>query len=374
MKEASTLDSAMQHTEEEAGDVTWLLWPIVAAALSLVAAATLIWWARADDRGTPGIMVGVVLGFAVTALLGWGIASSRARRRAEADSTRQAGAPRSDLVIAFSIPEGQLEAARDGGLLDDLEAIEPDPAKGLRDVRLMFAPAETGPVQALVETVWGERATREAIEALRDEILNILDERSDNVVPGSIQVMDMAVLRDTPRRTTRMTFLRASGIVGGLAVLGFALGGFLTLFQPEEAVIDNNDVPAPPPPVVEFTGTILEERILFFPEEFSVPPNTEVTLVEDNQDEGVPHNIRIFAGSEFEGPTLTGCISGCIDDGDEIVTPVRFGITTNEFTFMTPDEGEYAFLCDIHPVAMRGIMTVEEGAPVPTDRVNGDGE
>jgi plastocyanin len=48
-----------------------------------------------------------------------------------------------------------------------------------------------------------------------------------------------------------------------------------------------------------------------------------------------------------------------------VVTPVRFGITTNDFTFTTPGPGRYAFHCDVHPATMKGIMVIEEGAPLP---------
>jgi hypothetical protein len=50
------------------------------------------------------------------------------------------------------------------------------------------------------------------------------------------------------------------------------------------------------------------------------------------------------------------------------------GVVQSEFTFMAPDVGRYAYWYDIHPTTMRGIIVVEEGAPVPTDRVNGNAE
>ena len=37
-----------------------------------------------------------------------------------------------------------------------------------------------------------------------------------------------------------------------------------------------------------------------------------------------------------------------------------------EFTSTTPqEEGQYVFLCEIHPDTMRGILTIDADAPIP---------
>ena len=65
---------------------------------------------------------------------------------------------------------------------------------------------------------------------------------------------------------------------------------------------------------------------------------------------------------------LGGCIAGC-DSGDlegGLRTELLSGPVQREFTFTTPqEEGQYIFVCEIHPDTMRGILNIEATAPVP---------
>ena len=92
-----------------------------------------------------------------------------------------------------------------------------------------------------------------------------------------------------------------------------------------------------------FTGasaTIVAVGLQFQPTEVSLPAGQPLRLVLDNQDAGVPHNIRVFtADTEIaKSPTVTGTTQ----------TEVRFGPLA---------AGTYQFACEIHP-SMMGTLTI----------------
>jgi plastocyanin len=82
----------------------------------------------------------------------------------------------------------------------------------------------------------------------------------------------------------------------------------------------------------------------FTTDELSAEPG-DVTVVFENREDGVIHNIHFFAGS---------------DSSDESVaeTDLTSGPDTQEVTF-TVEAGEYFYHCDTHPV-MQGTLTVGE--------------
>ncbi len=91
------------------------------------------------------------------------------------------------------------------------------------------------------------------------------------------------------------------------------------------------------PPAVDpsFDGaqaTIRAVNVSFDPAEVTLPAGTPLRIILDNQDSGVPHDIRVFQGDhEFaRSPTVTGPAQ----------TEVRFGP-------LPP--GRYQFGCTIHP-------------------------
>jgi plastocyanin len=82
-------------------------------------------------------------------------------------------------------------------------------------------------------------------------------------------------------------------------------------------------------------ATVVSPGLSFEPVAVTVPAG-EVTLVYENQDEGVPHNLHV--------------------QGVDAKTSVEPGPDTQELTF-TAEAGEYTFVCDIHP-NMKGTLTV----------------
>jgi LysM repeat protein/mono/diheme cytochrome c family protein len=116
----------------------------------------------------------------------------------------------------------------------------------------------------------------------------------------------------------------------------------------------------------EFQGTVEALNTQFLQTSITLPPKTEVTIVFDNQDSGIQHNIQFFEGSTpGQGDFLTGCSDGCDPaTGDQVRTEVAAGPIQHTFTFTTPDVGDYSYNCVIHP-NMKGKLTIEEGAVVP---------
>jgi len=87
--------------------------------------------------------------------------------------------------------------------------------------------------------------------------------------------------------------------------------------------------------------------IAFDKEEIVVPAGEEITLIFDNQDAGVPHNVAIYETEEtdnviFQGETFPG-------------------VEKRTYTFTAPeDPGGYFFRCDVHPKSMTGTMVVKD--------------
>lgn len=93
------------------------------------------------------------------------------------------------------------------------------------------------------------------------------------------------------------------------------------------------------------TATIAAINGTFDPVEVTLPADTPLRLILDNQDAGVPHDIRVFQGDReiARSPTVTG--PGTAE--------VRFGPLP---------AARYQFQCAIHP-NMLGTLIVTADAP-----------
>ncbi len=92
-----------------------------------------------------------------------------------------------------------------------------------------------------------------------------------------------------------------------------------------------------------FTGASVTLRavgIAWEPTSLTLPAGTPLRIVLQNDDEGIPHNVRVFQGERTFGtsPTVTGIET----------TEVRFGPLT---------AARYQFVCDVHP-NMIGTLVV----------------
>jgi len=87
------------------------------------------------------------------------------------------------------------------------------------------------------------------------------------------------------------------------------------------------------------------ENIAFDTDTITVPAGVNVTVVFNNQDDGVPHNFAVYDSSLRSERIFVG----------EIIT----GPATTNYTFTAPSEpGTYYFQCDVHP-SMNGDFIVE---------------
>ena len=81
-------------------------------------------------------------------------------------------------------------------------------------------------------------------------------------------------------------------------------------------------------------------NVAFDPAEITLPTGVPLRIVLDNQDVGVPHNVRVFTGDQeiAKSPTVSG----------PATTEVRFGP-------LAP--ARYQFTCEVHP-NMLGTLIV----------------
>jgi plastocyanin len=81
--------------------------------------------------------------------------------------------------------------------------------------------------------------------------------------------------------------------------------------------------------------------------ELTAPAGAEVTLVFDNDDEGLQHNFALFESED--------ALDSPIFEGDRIT-----GVDTINYEFTAPDTpGTYFYHCDVHPTQMTGDFIVE---------------
>lgn len=340
------------------------IWPLVAGLAAFVLGAAFILYARDRDGDWSGPLLGVALVIALIAGCGWAYEDGRMKRKAEEGDHSKPRNARYTQVITFGIAEGAYATARGAdGVLTRLEASDSRlrDLDGFQDLRVIASPAETGVSQVILETTWADREGLATYEETRGTMLDILAGHPDEVVPGSVSVFDMEVIRDTKDTSFNFGTQAMVGMFGALIVGGFMVGAGLNLFGGEGGAVGGTptDGGTPPPG----GDTVIARNTKFFNNNVTVPPNQAVTLKLDNKDPAPPHNIAIFAGSQTSGPFLTGCTAGCA--GSEVKTALRGGPVVQEFTFTTPGVGTYAFYCEAHPTQMTGTLTVQEGAPAP---------
>jgi plastocyanin len=94
------------------------------------------------------------------------------------------------------------------------------------------------------------------------------------------------------------------------------------------------------------TVELAADNMAFDASTITVPAGVEVTIIFDNQDDGILHNVAVYTDSSaaeeiYVGETITG---------PSVIT----------YTFTAPEEpGTYFFRCDVHPQQMTGDFIVE---------------
>jgi plastocyanin len=347
------------HAEHEGhyGPVTESsVWSLVTGAAAVLLGAVILWWStdRSNDFAQP--LLGATLLATLVAAFAWLVEDSRIRQRGLAAR----GAPaRFTQVVTFAVAEGQLDAARaDGGVIAELD--HSDNAlralAGFQDLRIIVSPTETGPSQVLVETTWSGRQELVTYEETRRTILDLLGRHPDEVVPGSVQVFDMEVVRDTKEVSVRFGYGAAAAVLAGLVIGGFMVGAGLAQFKETTVVAEGGG-----------GATVVDNTIIATDNKFNktaleAPPNTEVSFVLKNNGQ-VLHNLHFY---DKKGGSDLAPGAG---SSDVFLAPGK----SETLTFTTPAAGTYYFQCDIHPTEMFGTFTVREGAPVPGSSVPATG-
>ncbi|MBF6600201.1 MAG: PQQ-binding-like beta-propeller repeat protein [Dehalococcoidia bacterium] len=92
------------------------------------------------------------------------------------------------------------------------------------------------------------------------------------------------------------------------------------------------------------TLTVTGQNIAFDTTTLTASAGTvKVTFV--NKDSGIPHNIHFFKGSDANGQSVAA-------------TPIKPGPATDTLT-MNLQPGTYSYQCDVHPLQMKGTLTVK---------------
>jgi plastocyanin len=98
---------------------------------------------------------------------------------------------------------------------------------------------------------------------------------------------------------------------------------------------DDGASEGPADPVTKLT--ITSTKTEFDIERFKVPVGEEITVTYANEDDGVSHNWD-----------LKGVEGGKTD--------LERGPATKKATFTVDEPGEYEYVCDVHPVQMKGTI------------------
>jgi plastocyanin len=118
--------------------------------------------------------------------------------------------------------------------------------------------------------------------------------------------------------------------VARLALLAAVVAGAACGGGGDDDGLASEPVPSDPDVVIR------AEDMAFDPDEVEVPADEPVTVVIDNRDEGVNHNIHV---EDAPAPNRT---------------ELEQGVSQQALTVTLP-AGEYEFVCDIHPT-MTGTM------------------
>lgn len=337
------------------------IWPLVVGVAALFLGATLIFWSRDTGNDFAGPLLGAAIVSTLVAAFGWAYEDGRMKRKAEQSHIRGPREARYTQVVTFGIAEGQVENARTSGVLSRLESSDSSlrDLDGFQDLRVILSPAETGPSQVLVETTWADREGLATYEQTRRTMLDLLATHPDEVVPGSVQVFDMEVVRDTKDVSFRFGAGAAFTTIAALMVGGFMVGAGLSLFQSDSTGGGGDGVAQTPVPSNPFRVVATDNQ--FDKAEIVAGPNAEVTITFVNNG-AAKHNIHFL--DKKGGATLADGAQGEIIDG---------GGTETKLTFTTPGAGDYYFLCDLHPDQMNGTFKVAEGGPTGTGETAGGG-
>ena len=138
--------------------------------------------------------------------------------------------------------------------------------------------------------------------------------------------------------------LRAPVSVAVMAIgsVGLLLILYLMVFKPTFGLSSTST----PPPVPGATSVAISAQSLkFSTSTLQAPAGKAFTIVFDNADPGVPHNVAVYQDSSGAGPILQG----------KVVT----GPAKIDYQVKALQPGRYFFRCDVHPTLMTGTLVVK---------------
>jgi plastocyanin len=335
------------------------IWPLVLGVAALAVGLALVFWTRERDNSFSGPALGAAFVFLMAAVAGWAWQDGHMKKKAEEHELSSQRDARYTQVVTFAIPQGRIETAQAGGILAAIEGSGSAlrDLAGFQDLRIIAAPADEGPSQVIVETTWSGREGLATYEETRQTMLDFIGNHPEDVVPGSAQIFDMQVVRDTKDMSFKFGIGPTVAVFGALIVGGFMVGAGLNLFSE-----DNGGAVAETPGGGGGGGqqqpadnVVVATDNAFAPTTLTAPPNTKVTFIMENQGKSI-HNLHFFTDSSATTDLAEGSGSddSAIKGGDK-----------ETLTFTTPGVGTYYFHCDYHPDQMKGNLEVKEGAPVP---------
>lgn len=337
-----------EHSEVHLPDPS--IWPLVIGFATLLAGLALVFWVR--DRGSnpfAGPVLGIAVFFVLCSAFGWAYEDGRMKRKAESHARSLARDARFTQVVTFAVAEGRLDGARSsGGVLSAVESTDGalHDLAGFQDLRIIVSPAASGPSQVLVETTWSDREGLATYEETRQTLLDLVAAHPDDVVPGSLQVFDMQVIRDTKDVSFRFGLGAAATVFGGLVVGGFMIGAGLNLFAQNSEAAGGPAATATAPANPDALTVIATDN-KFNVSTLTAPANTKITVTLQNNG-AAKHNIAFF---DKKGGNSLAAGAGSPD------TAVNGG-ASGTITFTTPGPGTYYYECEFHPDQMFGTFTV----------------
>lgn len=323
-------------------------WPFVAGLGATVLSLALVWWSRDRTNQLAGPLLGASGLLTLISGIGWAYEDGRMKKKAEEGTQVKTRDARFTQVVTFAIAEGRMTASRaTGGILASLFASDNAlrDLAGFQDLRIIASPAEAGPSQVLVETTWSNREGLATYDETRRTLLDSVAAHPDDVLPGSVQVFDMEVVRDTKEMAFRFGMGPAAAVFGALLVFGLMVGAGLNLFARDTAATTAAPTVAGPAPAAANLLTATDNK--FDKATLEAPPNTDVKFELKNAGK-VKHNLHFLdkAGGADLAP------AGKFIDGGQ----------TDSISFKTPAAGTYYYQCDLHPDQMKGALVVKEGA------------
>jgi plastocyanin len=147
-----------------------------------------------------------------------------------------------------------------------------------------------------------------------------------------------ALLATGPRISRSLLYLLTA--VPASAVI--AVGLYLAVRPGEEAAAGTGG----PAPVTAVTMIATDNK--FSLTEITIPVNTEITFTLENKGQAI-HNWHVLNLKD--------------KDGKDITTQLLSGGKSETIKFTVTQTGTFDFLCDVHPVEMRGKLTVVAAAP-----------